>query len=191
VKESAVKIRPFAGKSPRCGQRVFVASTAVVVGDVELADDVSVWYGAVLRGDLNPIRIGSRTNIQDNVVIHVDEPAFPTLVAEDVTVGHAAVLHGCRVERGALVGMHATVLNGAVIGEEAVVAAGAVVPPGMVVPPRTLVAGVPAKVRREGLAEELDHTRRGVRAYLELKGRYLAGDDERDLDDAADWAGFA
>jgi gamma-carbonic anhydrase len=190
VEESAVKFRPFAGKSPRCGQRVFVASTAVVVGDVELADDVSIWYGAVLRGDLNPIRIGSRTNIQDNVVIHVDEPAFPTLVAEDVTIGHAAVLHGCRVERGALVGMHATVLNGAVIGEEAVVAAGAVVPPGMVVPPHTLVAGVPAKVRREGLDEELEHLRRGVRGYLELKGRYLAADDERELEDAADWARY-
>jgi carbonic anhydrase/acetyltransferase-like protein (isoleucine patch superfamily) len=188
VKELRVKIRPFAGKSPRCGQRVFVASTAVVVGDVELGDDASVWYGAVLRGDLNPIRIGPRTNIQDNVVIHVDEPHSPTLVAEDVTVGHAAVLHGCRVEKGALVGMHATVLNGAVIGEEAVVAAGTLVPPGMVVPARTLVAGVPAKVRRDGLAEELDHVRRGVRSYLELKGRYLAADDERELEDAADWA---
>ena len=183
-----MKIRPFAGKSPRSGQRVFVASTAVVVGDVELGDDASVWYGAVLRGDLNPIRIGPRTNIQDNVVIHVDEPDSPTLVAEDVTIGHAAVLHGCRVERGALVGMHATVLNGAVIGEEAVVAAGALVPPGMVVPARTLVAGVPAKVRRDGLAEELDHVRRGVRSYMELKGRYLAADDERELEDAADWA---
>jgi carbonic anhydrase/acetyltransferase-like protein (isoleucine patch superfamily) len=184
----AVKIRPFAGKSPRCGQRVFVASTAVVVGDVELGDDVNVWYGAVLRGDLNPIRIGPRTNIQDNVVIHVDEPDFPTLVAEDVTVGHSAILHGCRVERGALVGMHATVLNGAVIGEEAVVAAGALVPPGMVVPARTLVAGVPAKVRRKALTDELEHMRRGVRSYLELKGRYLAADDERELEDAADWA---
>jgi carbonic anhydrase/acetyltransferase-like protein (isoleucine patch superfamily) len=191
VEGKAVRIRPFAGKSPRFGQRVFVASTAVVVGDVELGDDVSIWYGAVLRGDLKEIRIGPRTNIQDNAVIHVDEPDFPTLVAEDVTVGHSAILHGCRVERGALVGMHATVLNGAVIGEEAVVAAGALVPPGMVVPPRTLVAGVPATVRREGLAEELDHTRRGVRGYLELKGRYLAADDERELDDAADWAGYA
>jgi carbonic anhydrase/acetyltransferase-like protein (isoleucine patch superfamily) len=182
-----VRIRPFAGRSPRFGRRVFVASTAVVVGDVELGDDASVWYGAVLRGDVNPIRIGPRTNIQDGVVIHVDEPDFPTLVGEDVTVGHSAVLHGCRVERGALVGMHATVLNGAVIGEEAVVAAAALVLPGMVVPPRTLVAGVPAKVRREGLGEELEHIRRGVRTYLELKGRYLAADDERELEEADDW----
>ena len=174
-------MRSFSGKSPRFGRRVFVASTAAVVGDVLIGDDASVWYGAVLRADMREIRIGARSNIQDNAVVHVDEPDFPALVAEDVTVGHAAVLHGCRVERGALVGMHATVLNGAVVGEEAVVAAGALVPPGMVVPPRTLVAGVPAKVRREIGEEEIKLTRRNVRSYLELKARYLADDDERDL----------
>jgi carbonic anhydrase/acetyltransferase-like protein (isoleucine patch superfamily) len=182
-----VRIRTFAGKSPRFGERVFVAATAAVVGDVELADDVSVWYGATLRADLQEIRIGARSNLQDNVVVHVDEPDFPVHVAEDVTVGHAAVLHGCRVDRGALVGMHATVLNGAVIGEEAVVAAGALVPPGMTVPPRSLAAGVPAKVRREVTAEEIEHMRRGVRSYLQLKTRYLADADERELDDPEDW----
>jgi gamma-carbonic anhydrase len=182
-----MRIRPFAGKVPRFGKRVYVASTAAVLGDVMLADDVSIWYGAVLRADLQAITIGARSNIQDNAVIHVDEPDAPTVVAEDVTVGHAAILHGCRVERGALVGMHATVLNHAVVGEEAVVAAGALVPPGMVVPPRTLVAGVPAKVRREVSEEELAHVRRGVRSYLELKGRYLAADDERELAEADDW----
>ncbi len=182
-----MRIRPFAGKSPRFGERVFVASTAAVLGDVELADDVSIWYGAVLRADLQEIRIGARSNIQDNAVVHVDEPDFPVHVAEDVTVGHAAVLHGCRVERGALVGMHATVLNGAVIGEEAVVAAGALVPPGMTVPPRSLAAGVPARVRREVTAEEVEHMRRGVRSYLQLKTRYMADDDERELDDPDDW----
>ncbi len=179
-----MRVRSFSGRSPRFGRRVFVASTAAVVGDVVLGDDASVWYGAVLRADMREIRVGARSNVQDNAVIHVDEPDFPALVAEDVTVGHAAILHGCRVERGALVGMHATVLNGAVVGEEAVVAAGALVPPGMVVPPRTLVAGVPAKVRRELGPEEVEHTRRNVRAYLELKARYLAADDERDLAEA-------
>lgn len=181
-----MKMGSFAGKSPRFGQRVFVAPTAVVVGDVRLGDDVSVWYGAVLRADLREIEIGARSNIQDNVVMHVDEPDFPVLVAEDVTVGHAAVLHGCKVERGALVGMHATVLNGAVVGEDAVVAAGALVSPGMVVPPRTLVAGVPAKVRREIGEEELEHVRRGVRSYLELKARYLADADEREFTDTSE-----
>jgi carbonic anhydrase/acetyltransferase-like protein (isoleucine patch superfamily) len=182
-----MRVRPFSGRRPHFGARVFVASTAVLVGNVGLADDVSVWYGAVLRADLREIRVGARTNIQDNVTIHVDSPDAPTLVAEDVTVGHAAILHGCQVERGALVGMQSTVLNGAVIGEEAVVAAGSLVPPGMVVPPRSLVAGVPAKVRREITAEELDHMRRGVTVYLELKSRYLASADETAVDDPSDW----
>lgn len=181
-----MRIRPYAGKSPRCGSRVFVASTAVLVGDVELADDVGVWYGAVLRADLQSILIGARTNLQDNVVIHVDEPDFPCRVGEEVTVGHAAVLHGCRVERGALIGMHATVLNGAVVGEGAIVAAGAVVPPGMAIPAGSLVAGVPAKVRREVAPDELEHMRRGVRSYLALKARYLAADDEVELASADD-----
>ncbi|MGE5235306.1 MAG: gamma carbonic anhydrase family protein [Acidobacteriota bacterium] len=182
-----MRVRPFVDKRPRFGARVFVAATAVLVGDVELGDDVGVWYGAVLRADLREIRIGARSNIQDNVTIHVDSPDAPTIVAEDVTVGHAAILHGCRVERGALIGMQSTVLNGAVIGEEAVVAAGALVPPGMVVPPRSLAAGVPAKVRREVTPEELDHVRRGVGVYLELKGRYLAADDETEVEDPAEW----
>jgi len=186
-----VRLRPFSDKRPRFGQRVFVASSAAVIGDVDLADDVSVWFGAVLRADLQAIRIGARSNVQDNVVVHVDAPDFPVLVDEDVTVGHAAILHGCRVGSGALIGMHATVLNGAVVGAEAVVAAGALVPPGMTVPPRSLVAGVPAKVRREVSAEELEHMRRGVRSYLELKGRYLAADDEQELADPADAARLA
>jgi carbonic anhydrase/acetyltransferase-like protein (isoleucine patch superfamily) len=179
-----VKVRPFSGKVPRFGQRVFVAATAVAIGDVELGDDVSVWYGVVLRADLQAIRIGARSNIQDNAVVHVDEPDFPVIVGEDVTVGHGALLHGCRVERGALVGMHATVLNGAVVGEEAIVAAGALVPPGMVVAPRTLVVGVPARVARELGDDELDDLRRGVRSYLALKSRYLAVDDEQEIADA-------
>lgn len=183
-----MRIRQYSGKTPRFGKRVFVASTAAIVGDVELGDDVGIWYGAVLRADLQTISIGARSNVQDNAVIHVDEPDAPTLVAEDVTIGHSAILHGCRVERGALIGMHSTVLNKAVIGAEAVVAAGALVAPGTVVPPRTLVAGVPAKVRREVSDEELAHLRRGVRSYLELKTRYMAAADERELADPDDWA---
>jgi len=182
-----MRIRPYGERSPRFGRRVFVASTAVVVGDVELGDDVNIWYGAVLRADVEAICIGARSNIQDNAVVHVDSPDAPTLVAEDVTVGHGAILHGCRVERGALIGMHATVLNGAVVGEEAVVGAGAVVPPNMVVPPRTLVAGVPARVRREVPPEALEHMRRGIRTYLELKTRYMADDNEREVADPDEW----
>jgi carbonic anhydrase/acetyltransferase-like protein (isoleucine patch superfamily) len=181
-----MRVRSFAGKHPALGKRVFVASSAVLIGDVELGDDVNVWYGVVMRADINHIRIGARTNIQDNVVVHVDAPDAPTEVAEDVTVGHAALLHGCRVERGALIGMHATVLNKAVVGEEAMVAAHALVPPGMVVPPRTLVAGVPAKVRRELEPAEIEHIRRGRELYVELGARFLAEDDECEVDAAGE-----
>lgn len=186
-----MRIRPFGGARPRLGARVFVAADAVLVGDVELEDDVNVWYGAVLRADLQRIRIGARTNVQDRVVIHVDSPDSPTLVGEDVTIGHAAILHGCRVERGALIGMHATVLNGAVVGEEAVVAASSLVPPGMQVPPRTLVAGVPARVRRELNDEDLAKVRQGTSVYLELKGRYLAAADEVEVADSDEWEKLA
>ncbi len=186
-REVRVRLRAFAGKRPRFGQRVFLASTAVVVGDVELADDVSVWYGAVIRADLNEVRVGRRSNIQDNAVIHVDTDA-PTYVGEDVTVGHSAILHGCRVENGALVGMHATVLNGALVGEGALVAAGALVPPGMQVPPGMLVAGVPAKVVRPVKDEERERVRAGLVHYLELKSRYLAEEDqEKELACLSDW----
>lgn len=186
-REVHVRLRAFAGKKPRFGQRVFVASTAVVVGDVELADDVSVWYGAVIRADLNEVRVGRRSNIQDNAVIHVDTDA-PTYVGEDVTVGHSAILHGCRVENGALIGMHATVLNGAVVGEGALVAAGALVPPGMQVPPGMLAAGVPAKVVRAVKDEERGRVWAGLVHYLQLKSRYLAEEDqERELKVFSDW----
>jgi carbonic anhydrase/acetyltransferase-like protein (isoleucine patch superfamily) len=173
-----MSIQGFGGKLPLLGKRVFVASSAAVIGDVELGDDVSIWHGAVLRADLQCIRIGARSNIQDNAVVHVDSPDAPTIVAEDVTVGHAAILHGCRVERGALVGMHSTVLDHAVVGEEAMVAAGALVPPGMHVPPRTLVAGVPAKVRRELEPGEIERLKRGAAVYVEVKDRFLAEADE-------------
>lgn len=187
IGEVVLRIRAFAGKRPRFGERVFVASTAVIVGDVELGDDVNVWYGAVIRADLNSVFVGARTNLQDNAVIHVDTDA-PTWVGEDVTVGHGAILHGCRVERGALIGMHATVLNGAVVGEGALVAAGALVPPGMEVPPGMLAAGVPARVVRPVKDEERERVRAGLIHYLELKSRYLAEEDqEKELAYLSDW----
>ncbi|NCO68996.1 MAG: gamma carbonic anhydrase family protein [Acidobacteria bacterium] len=180
-------VRRIGSSSPQLGQRVFVASNATLAGDVELGDDVNVWYGAVLRADLREIRIGARSNIQDGAVLHVDSPDCPTLVGQDVTIGHCAILHGCTVGHGALIGMHATVLNGAEVGEEAIVAAGALVPPGMKVPPRTMVAGVPAKVRRDLTDEDLAHVRRGVDIYLELKSRYLAGDGDEIVASAEEW----
>jgi carbonic anhydrase/acetyltransferase-like protein (isoleucine patch superfamily) len=153
---------------------VFLAPSATVIGDVTLGDDVSLWFNVVVRGDIHWIRIGARTNLQDGTVIHVENNRCPTLLEEEVSVGHGAVLHGCTVRRGALIGMGATVLNDAEIGERALVAAGSLVREGFVVPPGTLAAGVPATIRRELTAEELERLDRTWRHYLEYKSRYLA-----------------
>lgn len=165
--------RPYLGKEPRLGANVFVAENAALIGDVELGDDVSIWYGTVLRGDIHFIRVGARTNIQDNCVLHVEHGTGPVIIGEQVTIGHAAVVHGCTVGRGALIGIGAKILSHAVIGEHALVAAGAVVQEGMEVPARTLVAGVPAKIKRELKPEELMRLDRGWRVYVDYKNEYL------------------
>ena len=134
-------VRPYKTIQPKLGARAWVDVSAQVIGDVELGDDASVWMSSVVRGDVNRIRIGARTNVQDDCVLHVTA-LHPTTLAEDVTVGHSVTLHGCTVERLCLIGIGAIVLNGAVVGEESIVAAGALVPEGMQVPPRSLVMGV-------------------------------------------------
>ncbi len=156
------------GMSPRIDPSAFVAPGAVVLGDVELGAQVSVWYGAVLRGDINWIRVGARSNLQDGVIIHVEHRGPGTLVGEEVVVGHRAVLHSCTVEDRALIGMGAVVLDGARVEAGAVVAAGAVVPPGAVIPARTMAAGVPARVKRDLSPEELEATGATMRRYLKV-----------------------
>ncbi|QUW83491.1 gamma carbonic anhydrase family protein [Streptomyces mirabilis] len=146
-------IMGIGGKDPRVDPEAFTAPMSVVIGDVTLHAGASVWYGAVLRADFGPIVIGADSNIQDNCTLHVD-PGFPITVGERVSVGHNAVLHGATVEDDCLIGMGATVLNGAVIGAGSLVAAQALVPQGMQVPPGSLVAGVPAKVKRPLTEEE-------------------------------------
>ncbi|MDX3532157.1 gamma carbonic anhydrase family protein [Streptomyces sp. ID05-39B] len=141
------------GREPKVDEGAFVAPTASVIGDVTLAAGASVWYGAVLRGDVERISVGAQSNIQDNCTLHAD-PGFPVTVGERVSVGHNAVVHGASVGDDCLIGMGATVLNGAVIGAGSLVAAQALVPQGMEVPPGSLVAGVPAKIRRELTEEE-------------------------------------
>jgi carbonic anhydrase/acetyltransferase-like protein (isoleucine patch superfamily) len=165
--------RPHKGKSPKLGERVFVAENAVLVGDVEIGNDCSIWYGTVLRGDVHFIRIGSRTNIQDNCTVHVTNGTFPTVIAEEVTIGHGVIVHGCTIKRGALIGMGSRVLDGAVIGEQALVGAGALVPEGMHVPPRTLVVGVPARIKRELTDEEVERLEQSWKNYVEYKETYL------------------
>jgi carbonic anhydrase/acetyltransferase-like protein (isoleucine patch superfamily) len=166
-------VRGYEGKTPRFGSRVFIAENVALIGDVELGNDVSIWYGTTIRGDVNFIRIGARTNIQDNCTLHVEADNGPTILGEEITVGHGAIVHGCKVHRGALIGMGARVLSGAVVGASALVAAGAVVTEGMIVPPRTLVAGVPAKVKRPLTEEELARLEMSWRHYVEVKEKYL------------------
>jgi len=144
---------------------VFVASTATVVGNVNLGREASIWYGASVRGDLAPISIGLRSNVQDNASIHVDA-GVPAAIGCEVTIGHNAVVHGATVDDEVLVGMGAVILNHAVIGKGSIVAAGAVVREGMVVPPGSLVAGIPAKVIKEISPEQQSHIRENARIYV-------------------------
>ena len=155
------------GHAPEAHDESWVAPNATVIGPVTLAARASAWYGVVLRAEFEPIAIGEGSNIQDNVTVHVD-PGFPATIGAGVSVGHNAVLHGCTTEDGCLIGMGAVVLNGAVIGRGSLVAAGAVVPQGAVVPAGSLVAGVPAKVRRELSEDEVANNRMNARVYEHL-----------------------
>jgi gamma-carbonic anhydrase len=162
----------YLGRIPRAGERVLVAPAAALVGAVELADDVSVWYGAVLRADLAPIVVGRGANVQDGTVVHVADDT-PCVIGADTVVGHRVMLHACRVEEACLIGMQATVLDDAVIGAGSVVGAGALVTQRTVIPPRSLVLGAPARVVR-ALTEEDERFHREIAAkYVRLKENYL------------------
>jgi carbonic anhydrase/acetyltransferase-like protein (isoleucine patch superfamily) len=168
-------IIPFRGRLPRVHPTAFIAPTAVLIGNVEVGPEASIWFGAVLRGDDpdNVIRIGARTSVQDNCVLHVSARG-PTLVGDEVTVGHGAVFESCEIRRGALIGMNAVVLQDAIIDEEALVAAASVVPAGMHVPPRTLVAGAPATIRKQLAGDSADWVRHSAAHYVSLSRQYLA-----------------
>ena len=157
--------------APEIAETAWVADGATVVGAVTLGEHVGVFYGAVLRGDMQPIVVGDRSNLQDGVVVHTD-PGFPVTVGSGVSVGHNAVLHGCTIEDDVLVGMGATVLNGARVGAGSLVGANALVPEGAQVPPGSLVVGVPAKVRRELTEDEKQHVRSNADVYVELTRRH-------------------
>ncbi len=167
-------ILPYKGVLPRIADEAFVAPTAVVIGDVEIGPETGVWFGCILRGDLNSIRVGARTNIQDGTIVHVDSREFRTTIGDDITIGHNAVIHACTLESGCFVGMCATVMDGAVVESGAMVAAGALVTPGKRVPAGELWAGTPARRARrlseEQFAEYADIARRYVllaRSYRE------------------------
>jgi len=164
-------IHSLQGKTPKIHPTAYIAPGAQIIGDVVIEENASVWFNAVLRGDVEPIRIGKGSNIQDGTVVHTDN-GFPVLVEENVTVGHNVTLHGCTIKSGSLIGMGATVLNGAVIGEGALVAAGSLVLEGREIPPGTLAAGSPAKVIRELTPENKEALRHAAEHYHERADLY-------------------
>jgi carbonic anhydrase/acetyltransferase-like protein (isoleucine patch superfamily) len=161
-------IRPYLDQRPRVAPSAWVAPSADVIGDVEIGEGSSVWYGCVVRGDVFPIRIGARTNVQDHCVLHVTHDKYATVLHDDVTIGHRVVLHGCTVESGALVGIGAIVLDQAVVGAGALVGAGSLVTPGTKVPPGMVAMGSPAKLVREVTDAERLWMRESVQIYLRL-----------------------
>ena len=165
-------IRPFRGQMPRVAQSSYIDASAQVIGDVVIGERSSLWPNVSARGDVNYIRIGDETSIQDNTVLHVERDIYPLIIGNRVTVGHSAVLHGCEIGDGALIGIGAIVLNGAKIGAGAVVAAGALVPERMEVPPNTLVMGAPAKIRREVTPDEQARFRKNCANYVWLTAIY-------------------
>src|SRR5689334_7039226 len=168
-------IRPYRGILPRVHPTVFIDDSAQVIGDVEIGEESSVWMTVVIRGDVNRIRIGRRSNVQDGTIVHVMKDTHPTTIGDNVTIGHAAVLHGCTIEDQCLIGMGAIVLNGVRIGSGSIVAAGTLLPEGTDVPPRSLVMGSPGKVRRELADRDLAGIQMLADRYVMYRLDYMAG----------------
>lgn len=166
----------YKGKRPKISPTAFIAPTAVLIGDIIVGDEASVWFGAVIRSDQNenPIVIGPRTSVQDNCVLHSGEA--PTILEEEVTVGHGAIMEGCLIRRRAIIGMNVTVLENTEIGEESLVAAGSVVVPHTKIPPRVLAAGSPAQIKKEISGAALNWIKMGASTYIGLGRSYLGGD---------------
>ena len=168
-------IKIFRDKEPKIHETAFVTDDAIVIGDVEIGAESSIWFGSIIRGDVNYVRIGERTNIQDASVIHVRSQDHPTVLEDEITVGHRVTLHGCHVETCCLIGIGSIILDGARIGRNSLVAAGCLVTPGTIIPPRSLVMGAPARVRRELAPAELDNLAKSWQNYVELSRIYQSG----------------
>jgi len=165
---------------PKFGSDIWVAPNATVIGNVETGSDCSIWFGCVVRGDVHKIRIGNRTNIQDLTMIHVTHykkpdmsDGYPTIIGNDITIGHRVMLHGCTIEDACLIGMNSTILDGAVISKESIVGAGALVTGGKKFPPRSLIIGSPAKVVRQLTDEEVKELYASANRYVEFKNEYI------------------
>jgi carbonic anhydrase/acetyltransferase-like protein (isoleucine patch superfamily) len=168
-------ILPYNGKLPRIAASAFLVDNCDVIGDVVIGEYSSVWFGAVVRGDIHYIRIGDRTNIQDLCMVHVTIDTAPTVIGSNVTIGHGAILHGCTIEDHCLIGMGAKILDGAVIGSNSMIAAGAVIRPGFQAPSGVLVAGVPAEIKRELRPEDIEEIRLSAERYVDYSATYIAG----------------
>ena len=166
-------IKYFENKQPHLGENVYISESAMVIGDVTLGDEVNIWFGAVLRGDMHYIKIGNRTNIQDNSVVHVTTGVSPTNIGNGVTVGHGAIIHGCTIEDDCLIGMGAIIMDDAVIGTGSLIGASALIPPNMIIPPNSLVVGSPGKVVREVKDVEKEMILERPQEYIDLAAIYL------------------
>ena len=165
-------IKKFRGKSPIIPNSCYISESVDLIGDVTLGENVSLWFGTVVRGDMHFITIGNRSNIQDNSVIHVTTDVSPTRIGDEVTVGHNAIIHGATIEDRCLIGMGTIIMDDAVIGEGSIVGAGAVVPPNMIIPPRSLVVGLPAKIVRQTSDEELEMIIERAQHYIDFSQEY-------------------
>ena len=166
-------IHPYQNKWPVIGDEVFLAEGSHVIGDVTIGEGASIWFNTVVRGDVFPIRIGRKTNIQDNCTVHVTSGTHATVIEDEVTVGHRVILHGCWVRKLALIGMGSVILDGVEIGEESLIGAGSLVTPGTVIPPRVLALGSPCKVVRQLGDEEIARFRESAEHYHDLARQYL------------------
>jgi carbonic anhydrase/acetyltransferase-like protein (isoleucine patch superfamily) len=165
-------IRPFGGVHPQIPDSAYVDQSAQIIGDVQLGEQASVWCNAVLRGDMYYIRVGNRSNIQDNCVVHTRTGENPTILEDEVTVGHSVTLHGCYIEHGALIGIGSIVLDDARIGAQSLIAAGSLISPGTAIPPRSLVMGVPGRVKRPLTDEEVEGLNAFWMNYVSYVGKY-------------------
>ena len=168
-------IKQFENKKPQLGKNVYISENATVIGEVMLGNEVNIWFGAVVRGDMHYIKIDSRSNVQDNAVVHVTTAVSPTNIGSGVTIGHGAIIHGCTIEDNCLIGMGSIVMDDAVIGAGSLLGAGTLIPPNMKVPPKSLVVGIPGKVVREVRKEEYEMIIERPGEYIELAALYLNG----------------
>ena len=166
-------IKQFGSNNPQLGRDVYISESAAVIGDVILGNEVNIWFGAVLRGDMHYIRVGSYSNIQDNAVVHVTTAVSPTTIGKNVTVGHGAIIHGCTIEDNCMIGMGSVVMDDAVVGEGSLIGAGALVSPNMEIPPKSLVVGMPGKVVRKVSAQEYQMIMDRPQEYIDLAAKYL------------------